>query len=546
MYEAFFGLQERPFDLTPDPRFLFMTAGHREALATIQYAISGRKGITLLIGPAGTGKTTLVQAALQDAGGSERQGASTWPIPTLTRKEFFQFLALELNLTEAAAPARRPISCGSWTRRCGSGTPQGFVTALVVDEAQALSDTLLEEVRLLANSETSTEKLFPVVLIGQPELAARLNERPLQQLKQRVALRALLAPLNLRETADYIAERIRIAGGDIRTVFAPEAVAAIFGCSGGIPQDDQRGLRQRAGVGLRARPAAGRTVGDCGGLPRLRSARTDRRRHTARPPARTRDAGRRRCRARTACVARRLAHPAPDRRHGMPCSKCKTTLGLRATGACRPEASRPPRAQRPHPAGISIPVRKDGISMSRLEAALHRATTGIRRRACRTRTRQEPEPELDDEPPAGFPNGRWSGTRRAGHTRRRSSTRPSTSETLEFHFEGFNPIARGKADHLRIVAGVLARTVPAAWRHAAPRAGGERDEAADGQQRRAQRRQDADRDQHRLDAERVLSAPRAAHRRRSAASVARPDLSGAVGIRAERGVDVGAGAESRR
>ncbi len=110
------------------------------------------------------------------------------------------------------------------------------MTALVVDEAQALSDILLEEVRLLANVETSNEKIFPVVLIGQPELAVRLNERPLQQLKQRVALRAHARAAHPPRDGDYIAERIRIAGGDIRTVFAPEAVAAIFGCSGGIPR----------------------------------------------------------------------------------------------------------------------------------------------------------------------------------------------------------------------------------------------------------------------------------------------------------------------
>jgi type II secretory pathway predicted ATPase ExeA len=234
MYEAFFGLQERPFDLTPDPRFLFMTAGHREALSTIQYGISGRKGITLLIGPAGTGKTTLVQAALRTQQGL-RVKALHLANPTLTRNEFFEFLALELNLSNAAAQSKthflRELDTTLAQRQAA-----GVMTALLVDEAQAMSDTLLEEVRLLANSETSVDHRFPVVLIGQPELAVRLNERSMQQLKQRVALRALLAPLNLRETADYMAERIRISGGDIRTIFTQEAVAAIFGCSGGIPR----------------------------------------------------------------------------------------------------------------------------------------------------------------------------------------------------------------------------------------------------------------------------------------------------------------------
>jgi general secretion pathway protein A len=234
MYEGFFGLRERPFNLTPDPRFLFMTPGHREVLTTIQYGISGHKGITLVIGAAGTGKTTLVHAALKTQAGVNVK-AIHLANPTLTRQEFFEFLALELGLSEAAAGSKtyflRELDATLQHRHAA-----GLVTALVVDEAQAMSDALLEEVRLLANSETSLEKLFPVVLIGQPDLAVRLNTRPLQQLKQRVALRAALAPLNLRETADYMAERIRVAGGDIRTVFAPEAVAAIFGCSGGIPR----------------------------------------------------------------------------------------------------------------------------------------------------------------------------------------------------------------------------------------------------------------------------------------------------------------------
>jgi len=234
MYEAFFGLQERPFDLTPDPRFLFMTAGHREALTTIQYGISGRKGITMLIGPAGTGKTTLVHAALASQEGLMVR-ALHLSNPALTREEFFEFLALELNLTDAAAHSKTQFLRGlDATLR--ERHAAGIMTALIVDEAQAMPDMLLEEVRLLANTETSISKRFPVVLIGQPELAARLNEPSMQQLKQRVALRAALAPLTLRETADYMAERIRVAGGDIRTIFAQDAVAAIFGCSGGIPR----------------------------------------------------------------------------------------------------------------------------------------------------------------------------------------------------------------------------------------------------------------------------------------------------------------------
>jgi general secretion pathway protein A len=234
MYETFFGLRERPFDLIADPRFLFMTAGHREALTTIRYGISGQKGITMVTGAAGTGKTTLLQAALR-----KEQGDCVRPMhlanPILSRQEFLEFLALELDLTSGITSSKvrllRELEQTLRQRR-----QDGIVTPLVIDEAQALSDELLEEVRLLANSETPTDKLLPVVLIGQPELATRLNKPSLHHLKQRVALRAALAPLDLHETADYIAERIRIAGGDIRSVFAPEAVAAIYGASGGVPR----------------------------------------------------------------------------------------------------------------------------------------------------------------------------------------------------------------------------------------------------------------------------------------------------------------------
>jgi len=234
MYEQFYGLDIRPFDLTPDPRFLYLTQKHSEALAHLEYGLAGRKGLTVLTGEVGTGKTTLLRAALERAQGASIRVAHL-SNPTLTRQEFFELLAAEYGLSAAAAQSKALflIELNALVRQQQANAG---VTALVVDEAQSMSFELLEEIRLLANIESETEKLLQVILVGQPELADRLNEPELRQLKQRVALRCALAPLDLRETAAYIAGRIRIAGGDAARVFTREAVSLIFERSRGIPR----------------------------------------------------------------------------------------------------------------------------------------------------------------------------------------------------------------------------------------------------------------------------------------------------------------------
>jgi general secretion pathway protein A len=234
VYEHFYGLDCRPFDLTPDPRFLYLTPQHGEALAHLEYALTGRKGITVLIGEAGTGKTTLLQAALETVRGHNLKCARV-SNPTLKRDEFYELVAAELGLSSAAglSKAQFLIELNRLVRR---QLETGGVTALIIDEAQSMSFELLEEIRLLANIETETEKLLQVILVGQPELADRLNAPELRQLKQRIALRSALFPLSLHETAAYIAGRLRIAGGHASRVFTREAVALIHERSHGIPR----------------------------------------------------------------------------------------------------------------------------------------------------------------------------------------------------------------------------------------------------------------------------------------------------------------------
>lgn len=234
MYEAFYGLRERPFELTPNPRFLFMTSRHREALTTLEYGLSARTGVALLIGDAGTGKTTIVHAALQSQ--QTRQSLAVYlNNPSLTRAEFIEFLAVGFGLSpEAARSKTRCLS--ELTDALAARHSSGMMAALIIDEAQCLPDALLEEVRLLANIESASEKLLSIILVGQPEIAARLNRPALRQLKQRIGLRCSLGALTVTETAAYIAARVRIAGGDATSLLTPDAVQTIHERSGGIPR----------------------------------------------------------------------------------------------------------------------------------------------------------------------------------------------------------------------------------------------------------------------------------------------------------------------
>ena len=230
MYERYYGLQERPFDLSPNPRFLCFTAQHHEAFVHLQYGLSGRPGVTMLVGEAGTGKTTLIRAAIQAANGSST--IVHLSNPTLSRSEFFEYLADGFGFSAEAAKSKM-----QFLRELGQSLASNeSMLALVVDEAQSVPYDLLEEIRLLTNSEAPNGRTLAVALVGQPELARRLEEPALRQLKQRVVLRCELTPLTLKDTAAYIAARVKTAGGDATRLFTRDAVVAVHQHSTGIPR----------------------------------------------------------------------------------------------------------------------------------------------------------------------------------------------------------------------------------------------------------------------------------------------------------------------
>lgn len=233
MYKRFFGLRDNPFNVNPDPRYLFSTRHTQEALACLTYGIQYRRGFVLLTGEVGTGKTTLLNKLL---GWLRRQRVATSFVfnPRLDSSQFFDYMLADFGLNfDSRQKGQMLLRLNKWLleRHLSGGT-----AVLIVDEAQNLSAEVLEEVRLLTNLETSTEKLLQIVLSGQPELENKLDRPELRQLRQRVTLRCKTQPLTLDETQKYVTTRLRIAGADGRPVFTPEAVEAVHTYAQGIPR----------------------------------------------------------------------------------------------------------------------------------------------------------------------------------------------------------------------------------------------------------------------------------------------------------------------
>ena len=233
MYGEFFGLSKKPFNMTPDPGFLFLTNRHREALVGLTYAILDRKGFIVLTGDAGTGKTTLLARVLQNLPRAQVQ-SSVILNPMLTPAEFLELALLDFGLSDVPASKARRLTL--LQKLLVDGHREGKISTLVIDEAHKLSIELLEEIRLLGNFEYGDQKLLQIVLLGQLELNDLLERGELRQFKQRVALRFAIEPLSPEEVGQYIRYRWAAAGGAADGPFTSPAVTEVACCSQGVPR----------------------------------------------------------------------------------------------------------------------------------------------------------------------------------------------------------------------------------------------------------------------------------------------------------------------
>lgn len=232
MYAEFYGLKELPFALTPDPRFIYFTPSHTEVMANLHYGIESGKGLVVVTGEVGTGKTTILRWMMQRL---DRTVLVAYIFnPRLSVPEFYQHIASLLEIQKWETKSELLMELG---RSLESRHARGLRTVLIIDEAQGLSPHVLEEIRLLSNFESDTAKQLQIVLTGQPELREVLNDPDLRQLKQRIALRCVIKSLpNVEETERYITSRLLVAGAEITSIFSPAAIEYIFRCSEGIPR----------------------------------------------------------------------------------------------------------------------------------------------------------------------------------------------------------------------------------------------------------------------------------------------------------------------
>lgn len=234
MYSNFFAFKENPFHVTPDPRFLFLTDSHREALASMSYGICERKGFVSVTGEVGTGKTTLIRWLLDTLRDKKVQTVFLYQT-VITFDQLLREILLELDIPlgdQSKTSMIRQLNDYLIQRLARNET-----VALIIDEAQNLDRQVLEELRLLSNLETSNSKLLQILLVGQPELEVKLSSPELRQLKQRIAIGRKIRPLNARESRQYIEHRLGLVGSCISKVFKPDAISLICDYARGIPRN---------------------------------------------------------------------------------------------------------------------------------------------------------------------------------------------------------------------------------------------------------------------------------------------------------------------
>jgi len=232
VYLEFYGLKQAPFDITPNPRFLFHSGKHREALNHLLYGIRERKGFVQLTGEVGAGKTTLCRALLEQLNGEFSTALILNPV--LNANELMKAIATEFGLDVKNLDRLDTVTAIS--NFLLKQIAEGRETVLIIDEAQNLTEELLEQVRLLSNIETDDRKLLQIILLGQPELRDRLNSQNLRQLRQRITVRYHLKPLTKFEVAQYIQHRLELAGAKGAPYFSRPALWRIYNYSGGVPR----------------------------------------------------------------------------------------------------------------------------------------------------------------------------------------------------------------------------------------------------------------------------------------------------------------------
>src|ERR1700730_3937745 len=231
MYKGFFGLKENPFNVNPDPRYLYFTKEIEEALSGLKYGVQNRKGFITLTGEVGTGKTTLVNRLLDWLHGQKVRTAFLFN-SRMNTSQLFDFILAEFGIAcESRSKSQQLMRLNQWLL---DRFRAGETTALIVDEAQNLTYPVLEEIRLLTNLETLTEKLLQIVLSGQPELEEKLKLPQLRQLRQRIMLRCKTTPLSKEQTHDYIIERLRIAAAAGEERLSPETMQTASQYSAGF------------------------------------------------------------------------------------------------------------------------------------------------------------------------------------------------------------------------------------------------------------------------------------------------------------------------